>query len=197
MWETSCYLSLKRDLEQWFIEIFQQASNEELGPFRKSPRFIQHEGDTHSYSTVDGTERLTEYQSFQAEIEIETSRLIEMPLDDVLQLLIDKGREFGKQEAAYHFAQIDKVIEEAGNKVEGAFTVEKVLEALEAVYINFDDHGNAQLPSIVIHPSQQEKIQEIARQLEGNEEARSRMNAIIESKRVAWHEEQNNRKLVD
>lgn len=191
------YPKLKGNLEAMLMELFEAAVRHELGPFRESPRLMQHEGNNHTYSTVHGDVRATDYQDMMVEFQLNTSDLPDMDFQDVLNLVVAKGNEFGGQQATYHFGNLDKIIEESGNVVEGPMTLNAVLETLDKIHISFDDAGNPSLPTIVVHPNLIPRIREIMSDADTNDEAKARMKAIIERKRREWNEEQDRRKLVD
>ncbi|WP_329549593.1 hypothetical protein OG548_42855 [Streptomyces sp. NBC_01356] len=194
------YPELKTDLEDWFIEVFKEAARQELGPFSESPHFIQHEGTSHSYETIDGEEREFNYQDMTAEILMSSAEVVTKSLHDVLQLLVDKGEEFGRQQARYHHSRLNEIIEQAGNVVDGGgqkLSLDLWLKALEQLHISFDDHENPKMPTMVIHPDMAPRVKELMREAEGDETAKARYREIMERKLEEWHEEQNRRKLVD
>lgn len=190
------YPQLKKSLENMFLELLEGASRQELGPFNESPRFIQHEGTTHSYNTAEGEERQTEYQDMMVELQLSSSELANMTLGDAVKLVVEKGHEIGAQQARYHFGMLSKIIEEAGSTVNGPLTLNRLFEVLEKLYIHFDDLGNPRWPTMVVHPNVTPRLRELARELEA-EEAKTRLSNIIERKREEWNEEQDRRKLVD
>lgn len=194
------YPNFKTDLESWFLTIMKGAVREALGPLREAPRFIQHEGDAHSYMTVDGQPRTTEYQDIGVEIQITRSDIPSMSFEDVLRLTIAKGRELGAQQARYHYGVINRIVEESGNVVstEGeATTIDHLLRVIEQMQISFDANGNPQLPTIVASPDEGSRIQQILKKADSDPDARARLQEIIETKRREWDEAESRRKLVD
>jgi len=190
------YPQLKEGLEKMFLDLIYAASQQELGPFAESPRFTQHEGSSHSYNTVDGEERSTDYQEFMIEFELSAADFMNMELGDVIRLVMQQAREFGSQQSRYHYARLDQIIEEVGNKVTGPLTLDKFFEAIEQLFIPFDDSGNPQWPTLVINPNTAPRVRELAQAME-TDEAKARLAEVIERKREQWDEEQSRRKLVD
>jgi len=194
------YPQLKMTLEKWLMQIFERAARQELGPFAESPRFIQHEGTTHRYNTVEGQERSTNYQEIMLEFGLDRAQIVDMEFDDLLKLVIEKGREFGGQRARYHYQVINEVTEETGNVVDAKgqpVTLELLFEMFEGLHVAFDERGNPRLPTIVIHPNMAPRFQELVQQADADEASKVRMAEIIERKRKEWNEEQDRRKLVD
>jgi hypothetical protein len=190
------YPRLKESLESLFLDMAIAASRQELGPFNESPRFIQHEGTSHSYNTMDGQERQTEYQDMSVEELLSSSDIANMSLADALRLAVKTGRQLGVQQARYHYGMLNQIIEEAGNTVSGPLTLDTFFETIERIFITFDDYGNPHMPTMVAHPNMTPRVQELERALE-TEEAKARLAEIMDRKREQWDEEQDRRKLVD
>jgi hypothetical protein len=191
------YPKLKMALEEWFLEVFEDASRSALGVFNQSPRFRQHEAASHRFDTIDGHEKVMEFQEISAEISLTPSELPGMSLDDILRLLIESGRSFGQKQAEYHFGQIEKITTETGNVVSGPLTHETLLSTLEKLSVTFDDQGNVNMPTIVIHPDMAARLKELAKEGDEDPAVKTRLNEIFARKKEAWLEEQNSRKLVD
>jgi hypothetical protein len=194
------YPKFKKDLESWLMTIMKGAVREALGPIGEAPRFTQHEGDTHSYMTVDGDQRTTDYQNIGVEIEIDRSNIPNMSFEDILRLTVSKGRELGAQQAEYHYGVINNVIEESGNVVHAGgepLTIDHLLGVIEQMQISFDPDGNPRIPSIIANPETGSRVKQILAEAEQDAEARARLQQIIENKRREWDEAESRRKLVD
>ena len=172
------YPQLKEGLERMLLDLLEAASRQELGPFNESPRFIQHEGTTHSFNTVDGEERQTEYQDMSVELTLSFSELANMNFGDALRLAVEKGHEIGVQQARYHYGMLNQIIEESGNVVDGPLTLDRLFELLERMHISFDNLGNPRWPTMVVHPNMALPVQELAREME-TDEAKARLTEII------------------
>jgi hypothetical protein len=194
------YPELKAKLEEWFIEVMREAAQRQLGPFNQSPRFIQHEGRDHRYTTVTGEARSAEYQDFAVQFRLGPAELASMTIEQVLRLFHEKGTEIGTLEARYHFGRLDSITEETGNIIHGngaPLSIDMIIEALEQMYIAFDRSGNPRMPTIVVHPTRRERLREILSEAETDPDTRARLSAVFERKRREWHEQESSRKLVD
>jgi hypothetical protein len=190
------YPQLKRDLEDFLVELARHSARQELGPFQESPRHIQHEGSTHTYNTVDGSEDEAEYQDFQVEHLLSSAEIANLDFGDALRLVVQKGRELGAAEAKYHFRKLDEIVTKVGNVTSGPLTLETFFETLEKIFMTFDRQGNPNLPTIVVPPNTELTMRRLNEELE-TEESQARFAALIERKRGQWNEEQSRRKLVD
>jgi hypothetical protein len=194
------YRQLKAQLERWFLDLLRHSARQQLGPFAESPRLIQHEGDRHSYNTVNGDERTADYQELAVEVRFAKSDILRMTLEDVLKFLTENGRELGAKEAEFHFGRLNAIMKEAGNVVDGQgrpITFDLYLEMLEKLHIAFDDFGNPRIPTIVVAPHLTQRVEEMLQEAAADEGARVRFETVMEQKRKEWDEEQNRRKLVD
>lgn len=194
------YPQLKIELENWFLEIMRDAARKQLGPFRQSPRFIQHEGERHTYNTIQGEERTTDYQNMGVEITINLRDIPGMTLEDALKLITEKGAELGSMEARYHFQRLNDIISEVGNIVEGQggpITFDLWMEMFEKLHVAFDDYGRPQMPTMVIPPHMRQSFEDMMREAAADESARDRLLKALEQKWKEWNEEQDRRKLVD
>jgi hypothetical protein len=190
------YPQVKRDLEDFLLDLAKNSARQQLGPFMESPRHTQHEGSRHTFNTVDGVEDETEYHEFKAEQLLSSSEIANLDFGDALKLVIEKGRELGQEEARYHFRKIDEIVTQIGNTVSGPLTVETFFASLEKMFFTFDMQGNPRLPTIVVPPGLESKLQQLHRDLD-TDESKTRFARLIELKREQWNEEQNRRKLVD
>lgn len=190
------YPTLKKSLEDLFMEVYKASMKSQMSVFRESPRFIQHEGARHTYTTVDGQHKEMDFQEVSLEIVLSKSELKESGIGFVLNLLAKKGEESGAKQAQYHFGQINAITTETGNTVRGELSVDTMLQVLERLHISFDDTGNPRMPTMVVHPDMAPQVESLAEAAE-DPEVKTRLNEIFEQKRVEWNEEQSRRKLVD
>lgn len=196
------YPELKSSLEKMVLRYFETKAREELGPFKDVRRFAQHEGRRLVHNTQDNTEkrRETDYKEAKVEYEIKYEDLVKMKPEDVLQLVTDKAQEFGGQQARINYQVLDDTTKETGNVVDAGgkpLTLDLFLDTISKISIGFDKFGNPQMPTLVIHPSQEEKYRKLMEEADNDETAKQRMKDIIAAKKKEYDAEQASRKLVD
>jgi hypothetical protein len=93
------------------------------------------------------------------------------------------------------FATLSQVTDFTGNVIDGkgkGVSHEMLLEMLEKIHIDFDEAGNPQFPSLVIHPDMAKSFEK----LKSIEELyKSRYDEIINRKREAYYAEKGCRGL--
>lgn len=196
------YPELKSSLEKFLLDRFEATAREELGPFRDVRRFTQHEGKKLIHNTQDDTEkqRETGFASATADYQIKFKDVPEMAPQDVLKIIDDQAKEFGGQQARINYQVLDQTTRDTGNVVDGTgqpLTVDLILDTISKISISFDKFGNPQMPTMVIPSSQADKYRQLIEDAENDEDAKKRMEAIIEQKRKEFNAEQASRKLVD
>lgn len=93
------------------------------------------------------------------------------------------------------FSNLTQVTDFTGNVIDGkgkGLSPEILLEMLEKIHIDFDQEGNPQLPSIVVHPDMAKNFEK----LKSDEELyKPRFEEIINRKREAYYAEKGCRRL--
>ena len=98
------------------------------------------------------------------------------------------------------FEKVNQVTEQTGNVTDArgkSFSPEMLLEALERIELDFDDAGNAKMPTMVMHPKLLESIRDKIPEWEQDPKYLERRSEIIERKRKDWIDRQNRRVLAD
>lgn len=196
------YPELKSSLEKMVLNYFETKAREELGPFKDVRRFTQHEGRKLVHNTQDdtGKRKETNYKEAKVEYAIKNEDLVKMKPEDVLELVTEKAKEFGGQQARINYQVLDETTKETGNVVDGGgkpLTIDLFLDTVSKISIAFDKFGNPQMPTMVIHPSQEEKYRKLIEEADNDPVAKQRMKDIIAKKKKEYDAEQASRKLVD
>lgn len=196
------YPELKSSLEKMILDYFETEAREELGPFKDVRRFTQHEGRRLVHNTQDDTDKRkkTSYKKAKIKYAIKHEDLVKMKPEDVLELVAEKARKFGGQQARINYQVLNETTKETGNVVDGGgnpLTIDLFLDTISKISISFDKFGNPQMPTMVIHPSQKEKYCKLIEEVDNDEMAKQRMKDIIAQKKEEYDAEQARRKLVD
>lgn len=193
------YPQLKKDLEETFIDLMQNAARKELGPFADVQHFTQHEGKKIEYNTLDGKDKKSNYQSIGVQYMIKNKDIPQMTLQQVIELMVEKGKEFGGEQAKYNYKVINQITSEVGNVVDGGgkpVNADVFFQVFEKIQIAFDDNGKPQMPTMVIHPHMEKSVRELIEEAE-TPENKAKFNEIMKRKKEEWDAEQARRKLVD
>ncbi len=196
------YPELKSSLEKMVLNYFETQAREELGPFKDVRRFTQHEGRRLVHNTQDDTNKRkeTDYKEARVEYALKYEDVIKMKPEDVLKLVAKKAKEFGGQQARINYQVLDETTKETGNVVDAGgkpLSIDLFLDTISKISIAFDKFGNPQMPTMVIHPNQEEKYRKLMEEADNDPVAKQRMKDIIAQKKKEYDAEQASRKLVD
>ena len=89
------------------------------------------------------------------------------------------------------FGTMKQVSDLTGNVAKGELTVDKILELLEKISIDFDDEGRPRLPQFLCGPKLYEKVS----QLKLTSEQQTRFSEIIDKKRKQHYAQRCYRRL--
>jgi hypothetical protein len=175
----------------------------EHSPFlRMIKRHFQHEGETASYTTVDGETRELGYDLAEATVSIPVLEIPNLTVDDVQARVASSVADVAAQVTRGAFATMSTEIERAGNSIQVAdpFSSEAYLQALETVLVDFDDtRDKPELPQFVGHPSQRARAEARWEAMTTDEWAHFNtcLDEILDRKYAEYISRENARKLVD
>jgi len=158
----------------------------------------------------EGDKMITEDKSG----EVDSSPFKEITVDQVVvrQDVITKGiyafiesinevaERFKKEKAMLMFSKLNEVAEKNGMTVDGKhkpFSFDLFIEMLDKMQIDFDDNGEARMPTVVVNPSLAAVIKEKLPQWDSNIEYKKRMDDLKKRKKEEWDVRESSRKLVD
>jgi hypothetical protein len=161
---------------------------------------IQHEGDRHTYGTVDGQVRDMEYHQIESAMEFSMSELPDLTVEQIFARLEGAAQNMTRQMAQSMFRQISAATEEAGTSVSAGgqpLTFDLYLESIERMEVEFDEDTGQPTFQIVVHPSIAQRLQELATEWQANAECHARYKALMKRKYEKWREREARRTLVD
>jgi hypothetical protein len=161
-------------------------------------RFMQHEGDVHAYSTVQGKEKKSGYQTVGEEFKVSIDDVRSGDFNRIVERVLVVGKKINDDMAKSMFRTVEEATQEVGNVVKGEFSVETFFAAIEKIEMDFDKQtGQPKFPSMYVHPSNSEKIKETLTNAESNPLYKKKFSQLIEKKRKEWNDREATRKLVD
>lgn len=104
--------------------------------------------------------------------------------DRLIETLVGAAKEMKSEMTRRTFARMDEIAEEHGMTVDARgrpFSADLFVEMLEKIDIEFDESGKAIMPSVVVHPSNMEKL----RAALDTDDAKERIAAVIAKKKKA------------
>jgi len=157
------------------------------------------EGHGNSIRREDGDFEESDFTVTSGEAAIPIDAIKSGNLQEVLNALRPISVQVGTNIAKSMFAKIEAGIRSVGNDVDCGgkpLTAERILDAFEKVWVNFDDEGQAKWPTLVIPPSQSEHLQTQLARLDSDPALAERFARITELKREEWRVREASRVLV-
>jgi hypothetical protein len=161
---------------------------------------IQHEGDRHTYGTVDGQVRDMEYHQIESAMEFSMSEMPDLTVEQILARLEGAAQDMTRQMAQSMFRQISAATDEASTSISAGgqpLTFDLYLESIERMEVEFDEDTGQPTFQIVVHPSMAQRLQELAAEWQANAEYHARYEALMQRKYEEWREREAHRTLVD
>jgi len=167
----------------------------------KGHHTTQHEGDRMIFGTVNGTQKEMDYKEFESVLRISREEIKSLSIDDIIKKIDAIAEEMTGNMARMMYSNIEQITKEAGTAIDQGgkpFTFETFLEALERIWIDFDEEtGQPHMPTLVVPPALYTKIREKLPEWENNLEYKKRFEELMKWKLKEWHDRESNRKLVD
>lgn len=173
---------------------------------RQDPLFSQirqerhFEGSRMSSAIGGGEFEQTGYKKMQGDVSVKTKDIIEKGPLAFIEEMQKTIEEIQKQMSETLFDKMREITEKTGNIVNARgqeFSFDHFLELLEKMQIDFDEHGNPSMPTLVVSPELGVKLQHKIKEWKANEEYNKKYDNLIARKRKEWNDRESNRKLVD
>jgi len=161
------------------------------------PRVRVFEGKKQYLVREDGSTEESTFQEIRSDINFNIKELEDINIDSLLNKLELSAEEISKGQAKLVYDNINRVVEEVGNVVNAkgrSFSPDIILEMLEKIQVEFDDHGNPFMPSIVVNPKTANEIN--LEQVLLNSDTDPRFNELMDKKREEWRDREASRRLV-
>jgi hypothetical protein len=176
-------------------------ATQEQDPILSKVGKVHHfEGDRFSSNPqVVGKDEST-YKEISFEFSIKREEIIDKGFNAFIEYIRDMGENFKENQAREMFSKIDEATRNTGNTIDAKgtpFCYEQILEALDKMWIEFDDNGSPYMPTLYVGPELNEIIKEKIPEWDKDPQANLKLETIINKKRNEWHDRESNRKLVD
>ena len=158
------------------------------------------EGDRLTTTDVAGTTEESTYQDLSAALEVNLEDLIHRGPIALTEALRKMGEELRSQQSKLIFERLNEITARTGNVVDAGgqdINHDLILKALGGMEIHFKENGEPQLPSLVVSPSQYERLKEKMPKWEQDERYNRKFDELINRKRREWLDRESHRKLVD
>lgn len=158
------------------------------------------EGNRMSSITENGQLGQSAYEEISAGYSIRREDIIVKGPMAFVENIHSVAEKMKKQKAKLLFDKFKEVTDKTGNIVDAKgrpLTFKLLMQLLEKISIDFDDHGNPFLPTLVISPAMGAKLKHKLPEWEANPEYKKKLEELIARKREEWNDRESHRKLVD
>lgn len=192
------YVDTKQRLQDVLTRWLRKRVRTHLGPLGEIPRYYVFEGSGTSVIRPDNREDVTKMRRLGSELTVKLDEVPNLTPAEILKRLDRAAQEIADNIARHAYGTMSEVTERVGNIVRttGKITPEAILEAFEKIEIVFDEHGEAEMPSIHMHPDAIETLKEALEKLQNVTEYRQRFDEIMLEKKRRWRVREADRKLV-
>jgi hypothetical protein len=132
-------------------------------------------------------------------IKISDEEVESLTPEQILERFDEAARDLAGQSDRTFFESLDRSIESVGNAVEykGKVTADDFLKMLDTVSIDFDDHGNPQMPTLLCGKDVFAQVVELKSDTEDDPEFTRRYESLLTKKYEEWRDRESRRKLVE
>jgi predicted DNA-binding protein (UPF0251 family) len=190
---------LKEKLQKLLIARTKMVQSAYMNPLSDVPKARIFEGNRTILVREDGSVEEIEIKEMKAEMEINLKEIETITLPDILEKFDTTAKELAMQQSKVFYDEIGKAVEKVGNVIDikgKSFSIDDFLKMLDMIWLDFDENGNPNFPTIVAGEKTFKSISEVLPQLETDQECKKRLAEIIERKREEWRARESNRKLV-
>ena len=184
----------KEMLQNYLYNYWQRQNRDYLGALKEARSYRHHEGQRWLMERTDGSVSESEYQEVSSIITIRNDEIPSLTFAKVLEKIDAFAQDMTRQQRQLFHQALTEVIAENGREPTGTveFTQDAFLNALESMWVDFDEHGHH---SLVVELSPE--LAEKAKSWQQDAEFLARFDSIIERKREEWRVRVSHRKLVD
>ncbi len=190
---------VKAKLEARLLKHFQALIDRKAPLMARIRRYRQAEGDKFVFEDDAGNVIRKGFLKFQASVEVPMS----LPIDQAARMsaaqLEGAAEKIAAQSEGLLFTTLGEAVESVGNVLDARgepFSPSMMWDAIEKMQVDFNDRGQPEMPTIVLHPDTFEAIRPKLQQWENDPLLRKRRREVLMKKKEEWRDRESNRKLV-
>lgn len=190
----------RKKIDEFLVERFRTVENQSLGIFSEIKYKHQFEGHAQRVFRQDGSVEETDFKRITADSEpIDARDIATMSLSELLESFDRVALEVARQKAEVIFKGINDATERAGTAISAdgqAFSIDLFFSMIERMEIDFDEQGQAILPSLIVAPAMGDQLAQVNAIMETDPVAKQRYDELMKTKKEEWIVRESSRKLV-
>jgi hypothetical protein len=186
---------LKCELRDGILRAIHRASRMKAPLLAEIKTLVQHEGTAHSYDRIDAPSKTDAYEQIGVPIEITFAEVPDLVGERLAAKIDAVAEDIARQEMELFNRRFSESAQEVGNALDAGgapLTPELFFQMLEGVHMEFGPDGQL-LGQFRTSPA----LAKVMQSWHDDPTIMAQYNALIDRKRDAWRDRENNRKLVD
>jgi hypothetical protein len=193
------YPETKRQVGRVLDRRLREKHREALGPLAQiQPRRV-FEGEALAFQPDGQQPKTLDLVPIAAQVEMSASEAQNLTLPQVLQKVDELAGKMAKAQAEFTYRRMQEDLDEAGQAVhaQGApLSPELVFQVLEKMEFDFDEQGQIEGLTVVVHPSGAQALEGVMRRISEDPILKARFEDLKARKRAGWDARENSRRLV-
>lgn len=193
------YPKLKRQFRKRLDRFVKQKVTERAPLVRRIHAYLQVEGEEIRFEDHQGNIRSSRPKEVKAAFSIPTNLPPLDTIQQVFQSLEGVAEDMARQSETMVFEKLDESTRETGNVLDAKgrpFEPEMLLEMLDSIWIDFDENGKPEMPTVVLHPDLFNSIKDRFKELDSDQDFLRKRAQIMARKKEEWRDRESHRKLV-
>lgn len=189
---------LKAKLSKFLTARMKAVHASHAGPIGNIPFSHVQEGSCVKMVRADGSEETVDIAHHHAEVRITDEELENLTTEEIHRKFDDAAKEMARQTSQMFFETVKKGVEEVGNVFHftGSPTIDDIYRFYEKVWIDFDENGRPELPTLVCGEKMMEQIKPLFSQIDSDPETKKRFADLMVRKKEEWRDREASRRLV-
>jgi hypothetical protein len=193
------YPEIKRHLHRQLMTQFEALVATKAPLAAQLRRIRQHEGDRFIFEDDEGHVTEKRHLTFQAPVQLPLRKPISETSLAVTEQLERAAESIAAQSEGLLFTAVQEAVESVGNAYDARgkeFHPNMMWDMLESIHVDFDKHGEPELPTIVLHPDMLAAIRHKLPEWEADPDLKKRRTEVLQRKKEEWRDRESHRKLV-
>jgi len=192
------YPEVRKLISEHQMRQFHSARSESLGPLSDLREDRVHEGHRSGIIREDGSLDELEFKKIEVTRTFKIDEMTNWSEKQVREYYEDVAKEVARKQSHLTYQKLGETVAKVGNEITetGPPTAETILNALNKMWLEFNDDGTHVPLTFVTSPEMKPAWDAAFRQLDEDPALRKRHNELLEAKRLQWRERESSRKLV-